>query len=372
MTSSAQQTVDVRGLRIYSAGQSHTDILPSRVQSITISREVGKHESSDITLRVSSRDTDRLLTSLVSFSFGSGAGAGAFYGYVYGVSKGQKYGTDTLVTINCVGVSKETKSLSVPRVYNQVIADQVAKSEASSSGMAYFTSNPSDFKVDRLITSGYSSWVVITTACALKGNFVSPIGGTIYSFNVRSLLDSLIINRFLSKSAKYGDGSVGTILDFDAGISEASDSGPVSYGYFNANNEAVITTVGGNGEYRDSDWVTSLFVADHRSVGRDSWVRSWSHSATARIEGEGSIYPGSVVSVSTGASHTVSDVWDGPWVVTAVKHELSSGSFQTQLSVVRDKPRKVPYGLAPHTDIFTAVRGGMVELVGDKWSSRSR
>jgi hypothetical protein len=72
-----------------------------------------------------------------------------------------------------------------------------------------------------------------------------------------------------------------------------------------------------------------------------SWVNRinyWNNQATARVNGNASIVPGTVVPIQVSgiAGRTGTNDHDGTWLVRGVNHVLTHNSFQTELDLARD------------------------------------
>jgi hypothetical protein len=123
---------------------------------------------------------------------------------------------------------------------------------------------------------------------------------------------------------------------------EIRDNVQPSFGFFDEKNKGAFSKLPmPNSPFR--------FVADTPSKSRAmaeqyenaSWINRidyWNNQATARINGNAGLFPGTTISVKVSGNLNPSSKndYDGVWLVRGVRHSLTHNSFQTDLDLARD------------------------------------
>ena len=213
-------------------------------------------------------------------------------------------------------------------------------------------------------------------AASLMGSSLTTLSGTIWVFNSVEELKRGSSAVVLSKSISPTDPPDRKLIDFTAGtFSKNNDAGGASFGYFNSANTAQVYTPAGK-RPESIWWNSSLYISGDQMVDVAREIDGMSPAGyqvgEARIKGTASIYPGMVVSVNTGELASLTDTWDGLWLVSKVTHSITSTEFTSNLTLVRDKYRRdqAPGSLIPFWTRSTGFpQAPTMRIVDGNWVS---
>lgn len=304
---------------------------------VRISRAEGKHEYARISARIAQPDSKRLIDKPIAFRYGPRVNEGTFYGYVVEAQPSADYKVDKMVDLHCFGPTWRMQS-GKPRVSKGRVASMAA--QIVGEHRLGFQGDLDSYEWPVLAQSHLSDWEYINHLASRVGFSVYYDTGVVRFVDARRVLRTTIPVARLLKGDDVFDTSR-QLFSFDGG--NTSDrlrtKQPPSFGFFV---NGVPTT--NNPQTYPYRFETRAVVKNREMAAayQAAWERktdTWSQAATARILGDPRISPGLLVSIDLSGSHTIKNEFDGLWLVDAVEHSLNKSSFQTKLTLVRDKDR---------------------------------
>lgn len=313
------------------------------IVSASIEETSDKHAFAVIEMRGADREVSRHKKKPISFRYGTFPNYGYFYGYIVDATKDQPHQSEISIVYVCLGYTYPMRK-SQSKVWSNTLASQIVQEIVTPYGLGFsFTGD--DFRFERLAQTYQSDWQMVTKVARQLGKMCIPYDGVIRLIDPIAELDTDTSVATFEKSSNILDSSDLELLSFEAQAKEDSgdDDGLVKFSFFSPSN-AVITIDDSEVDEIDKrtethSYVSSQAYADQYEKTKQI-VDSLSQSGSARIRGNGSIKPGTVIGISTGAYRNVStDSMDGRWLVGATKHEINETVFQTELTLIRDEYR---------------------------------
>lgn len=104
-------------------------------------------------------------------------------------------------------------------------------------------------------------------------------------------------------------------------------------------------------------------------------IDRWRYSATARIKGDASIYPGMLVQIDTG-QNSIAGPYNGNWLVLGVEHSMNRTAFDTKLTLARpaNMPNQSAQNFRPFWAEFNSPQPNIVlrnnSIYGKSWGTQ--
>jgi hypothetical protein len=296
-----------------------------------------------LTIQLTKKQIDRFVNKLVSFSYGRKSSSNSFYGYVVTINPITEYKTDTTVEISCIGVTWPMQS-GTPRFERNSTVPSIFSKVVSSYGLGV-----------QIETHPYI-WSAVAQCDLSDWEFVlhlaDKIGFSVYTYRgVVRLIDAARVLRNTPVFQQFvrGDDVLDKsreLIDWTATTQSMNlrENIQPAFGFFEAG-EPSSSRVKIERPYRLLTSTVTL-NRDMSKVYEDAWNRRpefWTQSGQARINGNALVAPGMNVSIKTSPFISQSNDFDGVWLVREVSHSLTHNSFQTLLSLSRDKgDEKIP------------------------------
>lgn len=313
------------------------------IGEVTIDLREGHHDRAVISLQFQQSQIDSYTNKPISFTYGPPERFGRFYGYVTSPMPTRGYKSDLALTLECTGITW-TMRYGQPRFWRDRQAELVVKElvEGYHLGLmldeflvenrgyrwhAIGQTDETDFQMctklaQRLgfclfVTDGVVRLVDPVKALRTTGAFVTLTQGDEVNDNTRDLFDWAPSTQSL----------------------ETRVSQLPRYAYFGkagASYSAAYTSADETERFETHHVVTDPLMAQAHRQAWSTRPRRWSQQATARIRGHAGVLPGTLVNISTSTSSVIRNDYDGLWLVLGVKHSLTQGSFQSELTLARE------------------------------------
>ena len=324
----------VSGLRI--EGERRPEIV---LDSATAAMSANRHDSAVLTCKVPSREVGALERQPLSFEIGTSP-AYTFRGNIYRVEKAQRLQAQVVCKLHCIGITSRAKT-PVFGLLRDVTAEGLADRVLPPVGLSYYSSGSTE-RFPRVALTGRDAWDIVVAGADLSGRRVSSLNGAVWYFDpIAELERRLAAFTFRKSIDSYGSGDR-TLLDFIPGSTrpKVSNQDLPRAAWFAPDGSVRTEAPSGDNTYwlqdvylPTDDYAKAIFAKARKAF-------TLGETATARVKGVPQIIPGVVVDISTGVVSTLTDTYDGLWVVTDVTHSVVNGSFQTQLGLLRDKYRR--------------------------------
>lgn len=318
----------------------------SLIRSLEINHSAGKHSYASVKLTTSTKDVSQYMGSTISFRYGVYPRYGYFNGYVHRPGKSQPFKDQVEVGLECLGYTFQMRTSS-PRLWRNTSPKQIMQSLLTDHRLGLYYEDPR-YLLSRMAQTDESDWQMLIAAATEGSRLVCPWnGGVIRAVDPITELEKGSVHAVYEKSSNTLDPPELSLMDFSA-FSE-DDSSPQDmvpqFSYFSSDNEVKTVDPAG---IPDESKVrkTKSYVNGDSEAQRLSYIAnryaSIEDHATARIRGDGTVLPGTVVGISTGTpKFTNTDNMDGRWFVTEVRHQADESLFQTHLAMMRDQYRPV-------------------------------
>lgn len=333
------------------------NLSPSEIKNVEIQNAENQHEAAVITTILTKSQISTFVNKRIEFTYGKKTNANTFYGYILTVSPSSGYQEDTVVDLYCIGPTwpmqggfpKFETNVTVPEMFARIINGVKGSNTTSSYYEGYrlgvqVDRDASDFIWPALAQTNESDWEFLQS-------LAERIGYCIYNYKgvVRLVKPIRVLTRTMpvAKTFLKGDDVLDPtreLLEWNATTQslEIRDNVQPSFGFFDENNKGAFSKPPTpNSPFR--------FVADTPSKSRAmaeqyenaAWINRidyWNNQATARINGNADLFPGTTISVKVSGNLNPSNKndYDGVWLVRGVRHVLTHNSFQTDLDLARD------------------------------------
>jgi len=344
---------------------------PAEVKSVSISYVSGKHDQASITTKLTKKQAKDFLDKPILFTYGPKTRRDTFHGYVSVIRPSRKYQEDLIYDIICLGVTEPMQTggknfwtnRTVPEILGEVV---------TSHGLG-FASESHPFRWPSLAQTGWSDWELVKKLAALCGfNVVTQRGVVRLIDAAKELRSTAPVAHLVKGDQILGDNR--ELLDFtpsEESTSIRKNIHPI-YSYFDRDG-VPQEKMAGDGELKRHVTSVPILSRDMAEVYAKAWERLtdfWVETAQARIKGNTRIFPGELVAVSLNGSSVIFNDYDGLWMVVGVTHTLTHNSFQTNLSLARDKVR-LPANTS-YKEFYSNVRYGRPRVLLDTSKTDSR
>ena len=202
------------------------------------------------------------------------------------------------------------------------------------------------FVHQQLAEAGMTDGEFANKVANMAGFYLVPYSGAVVMSQPIRALDYGVAYQSVEKSSQTLDNK--PLLDFipDERSDETQEDFQPEFTYFTAN--------GGMQNYvppdtpperlvKISDYIYSpeyaSFLADGMKV-----MTGMYQTATARLRGDASVRPGTILDINTGLTRAATDSFDGLWYVTLASTYIDEKVFQTGLQLCRDRYRAAKSG----------------------------
>ena len=317
-------------------------LLDVKVQDATMVMGENTHDTGTLTVSSATMtSTAGILESPISFLYGIAPRTEVFSGYVTSVTEQQ---TDTGVLTWAMDVVGPTKLMQsgVPRFWTNRTVPAAVETLAYVSYLGY-TGHAHTHTWPTLAQTGDSDWQMCVSLATRLGWSVFNRYGIILLYDPMKLfVEQGSIATLISETYTIAKTSINeerALLDFTPAEEAESDAGNQGFkvAYFNNNNLQVALQKGTHSNYQ---FLTDFVIrnTDEATIyvnSRDSDASNWFQTATARIMGNASIFPGMSVEVLTTNTKYYPGKFNGRWLVLNVQHKMDSQSFQSNLTLAR-------------------------------------
>jgi hypothetical protein len=309
------------------------------IKEIEVNMEIGMHDSITINAEFGIADPEVLSNQPFQIRYGQAPNSNVFYGYFDSIVKNQDLNSTIDITTQGLGwttimrrgARRILEGSTMAETLRPLIAPYGFRSTIDEPQFASYH----EAQVDQ------SDFNMIVQVAGSLNRFVSAVNGSIWIFDPLAEL----------KKGKplYTFDRSGTDPNADSYLLDYQPSGnyrdmsnyenTIGYAYFNSNGSVVVknptddayTTNYYDGYLPNADWANR--VAQIVKM-------QWFHTATARINGNAHLVPGTVCAfMTTRPEVRPMDKFDGLWMIKAVQHKLGMNFFQTSLSLIRDEVR---------------------------------
>lgn len=337
----------------------------SELYQVTVSNLCGQHEEAVITTRVDKTKLDRYINKIVSFTYGPRTKRNTFYGYVVLVNPNRQYQKDTVVDITCLGVTWPMQTGS-PRWFSRISATDMAAQVVGAYPLG-FTGDRSSYIWPSMAQAGQSDWEFINHLADRVGYSVYSYNGVVRFVNALNILNSSVPVASWVKGDDVFDKSR-VLLDFSAtseSLKMRQNISP-SYGFFSNTSGVDSATLSDSLDTPQYRFVPDVAVSDQKMAEtyKNAFARKtdfWRQKAVARVAGDATITPGTLVSIKISRSSSVGNDYDGAWLIDGVEHSLTHNSFQTEVVLLRDAHSRLSntnfHGLLDNQTRPTIVQG---------------
>lgn len=306
----------------------------SELKQVTISNRENQHDQAVITTQLSKSQMDAMAGKTVAFQYGPRSKSNQFFGYVLTINPSEDYQTDTIVDITCFGISWPMQS-GQPRFLRNTTAPDAAAQVITGYSLGAFV-DYHGFSWPALAQVSMSDWEFVLECAARVGFAVYMYQGVVRLVDpLRVLKESGLFEVFI-KADDILDTSR-ALLEFNPTTQSKKirDNLQPSYGFMEGGRGVLSNPI--VKPYRlDARYpIQSRAMADTYTTSWNSQINAWNHQATARINGNATLIPGSMIGVKLSAGRNTND-YDGGWLVRGVDHSLTHNSFQTSLILARD------------------------------------
>jgi hypothetical protein len=327
--------VPISSLRI--GGEVQKEIV---VESVDITMQAGRHTSAKLKCKIASRIVASLEAQPISFEIG-GSPSYSFRGYIYKIEKSQNLQAQVVCTILAVEMTANAKT-PVFGLMRNASGEDIANRVLMGTGLDYY-SEGSDVKYPRFALTGRDAWESVVYGAELTGRMVTSLNGALWILAPMDELDRGSAALTLKKSIDTYASGDRTLLDFVPGSRRPkfSNQDLPKAAWFAPDNsirtenpKVLETSYWLQDVYLPSDdYAKALFARARRKqqMGQTAMVR-------AKLTPEA--MPGMTVDISTGILSSLTDTYDGLWIITEVAHSVVNGSYQTKLTLIRDRYRR--------------------------------
>jgi len=331
--------------------------LPVVVQEASIKRSNGQHDSADLTVLVDAELTfdgnpritlgestdqpravpvDTLEGQPISFVYGVSPQVDTFHGYITDITAEQPFKQSLNFTIRCVGATLSCQRIS-RRFYTNLTDSEIAKRIADRALLGFSTSATSTYRWPSVGTPRSTDWELLNGLASRSGCLVLNWGGVIRMDDSRSLFNEYPFTTLVSSDDVLE--SSRRLMDFKPQSKGGNqiNTRPVQFFFFDRSGQVLSHKTDSDDEwnfpYTDSP-ISSREEAEQYARSMANSVSRWTHTATARIKGDASIYPGVTVDVNSGTRSSTAR-FNGRWLVLQVSHSMQRDTFATELSLAR-------------------------------------
>jgi len=321
------------------------------VRAAKIYRSSFQHDKAVITLTVPSLNASSdYLNKPIFFSYGQAPLLGYFYGYVNLVGKPQPFQKSVNIDISCLGFSTTMRSSQRRMLRNITSPDAMALlAKEHHFGVSF---PPHWFSHKRMAQTNTTDWEFAVRVARMTGGFLYPMDGVLYVSHPIKDMEKALPAAYFRKTINILDPSNRSLMDFTPAdeYQTVRDFLAPEFTYFTSDKKvqshsASDTDPNPKDRYFLNEYIYSSDFG--RLVIEASEVQHHlSQRATARIRGDGSVFPGQTLAFETGITPVSTDSFDGIWYCSEVQHEISEKVFQTSLGLTRDKyrrPKQLPY-----------------------------
>ena len=329
------------------------------VREATIKRSHGRHDSADLSVLIDgeltfdgnaritlqSGDTnagaqsaavESLVGQPVSFVYGVSPQVETFYGYVTEVVPAQQFKQGLNYTIRMTG-----STFSCQRIYQAFYVNltdtEIAKQAADRSSHGFYTNANLTYRWPSVGVTQYTDWELLNALSSRNGCLLFNWGGVIRMEESRALFKQYPFTTLVSSDDLLE--SSRKLMDFTPvakGVNQVNTR-PMEFFFFDRNGQVVSHKSDPNRPVStpySSEPIFSREEAELSAQSLSNTVSRWLHTATARVRGDASIYPGVTVDVNTGTRSSTAK-FNGRWLVLQVSHSMQRDAFATELTLAR-------------------------------------
>lgn len=314
----------------------------SIVRKVVINEEVYKHQSAVIDITYASSNLENLKYQPIYFRYGSNPGFGHFWGYIKDASKAQPFQKDVNITITCLGYTWDMRTPNNRMWVNtslQNVADDINFEHKMGT---YFPDHW--YRPRRVAQAQSTDWGMSVEVAKVADRVLVARRGVLRFVDVLDELEKGTALRVYNKSLDTLDPQDKGLLDFSASTSVLTDEDELSIrmGYFSSDGEVHVVSDPDRPDVEKKNLIGHYVNNEEDAKALSELVSDTkADTATARLRGDGTVCAASVIAVDTGSKRVGNtDSLDGLWFVTAVTQSIDEGTFQTHVSLIRDKYRR--------------------------------
>lgn len=299
------------------------------IQSMEMILSEGSHD--EVTMVISSdpneMDYGSVHNKAISFVFGDD---GRFYGYVTNIQPDEKWDRPRQVYILSVqGMSMVMKS-GHPRFYNDVGADTVVARLARDHQLGFSDEwGRKHYVWPQLAQTDESDWAFATDLVQRIGGSLLCTRGVLRITDPNSVLRRRLPIVYTTRDVKDGKNDI-----YDFSPAHYSDRLPSNW------SPRVSYTAGGRAMVAETPAVSfsgsiPIRNAEEAAMAQVRLPVDWEEQASARLQGDHRIEPGTLIQFETTALTTFKAPYDGMWYVWRVQHNIRAGVFQSRVEMAR-------------------------------------
>jgi len=300
----------------------------------------GTHDETTITVTSATlENTEGLVDSPISFTWGVSPRSEAFSGYIMGVE--EKSGGATGALTFSMTIFGTTKAMfeGRPRFWSNKSVPSAVKDLASSCGLGFY-GHDHTFLWKALAQTDETDWATANKLTKRLGWRLWSRYGCLLCYDPAKLF---------TESGSYCRLFMGTpedyttdrqLLEFTPTEQTNTDKSRLGskFGYFAPG--GVVQTATEPGEFAGYKFVTDNVIDSPAAAtaylsAETADMDTWKQSAMARVWGDADIYPGMCVDVVTTNRRYVKAKYDGKWLVRGCSHQMDRQQYQTMLYLVR-------------------------------------
>jgi hypothetical protein len=314
------------------------------INEATVEFSEGQHDMATVSCSSPSiTDVTPYLDQPCSFLWGTSPNMGLFYGYVMEADVIQQDKARFDFNLSLIGPTYVMQQ-GQPRFWTNQDAVLALKQMVLGRQLGFY-GQPANFQWTSLGQPGnVTDWAEALCLVGTEALFLTNYRGVVCVLDPRYLY----ANISSLKELLQGSGTTQTanvLIDFTPNPTGASvwDRQGLKVAYFQPS--GTVGVLQQSGAYVRYKWASDFPLrtqaeAQHVIDVADKQIQRWENSASARIWGDASIYPGVSVDIVTSTSRTYRDPNSGKWFVLGTSHKMDRKTFQTTLTMAR--PSNVP------------------------------
>jgi hypothetical protein len=333
-------------------------VFPVVVREAKIRRGYSAHDSAELSVLIqgemtfdgrvrvaasgTSGTTDVRVESLVGqpvlFTYGVAPMIETFYGYILSVNPDQKFKQSLNYVITLVGATAVMQSLN-RRFYTNVTDGELVQRLADRGSLGFSSNTSTVYRWPSIGVTSQTDWELAVALSERSACLLFNWGGVLRMDDPRRLFrdfpfTTLVVSDDLLETDRR-------LLDFKP-VSQSEyqiTTRPVEFFFFDRSGQVVSYQQpkpgydGSHTPFGESP-VMSREEAELYGAMMNNSIERWLQSATARIKGDASIYPGVTVDVNTGTRSSTAK-FNGRWLVLQVSHSMTREAFNTELTLAR-------------------------------------
>ena len=301
------------------------------IKSMEMTLSEGAHD--EVVMVISSdpneMDYGSVHNKAASFTFGDDT-MGRFFGYVTNIQPDEKWERPRQVyVLSMLGMSMVMKT-GKPRFYNAVGADTVLARLAKDHRLGFSDEFAKKHYVwPTLAQTDESDWEFATDLARRIGGSLICTRGVLRLIDPNSVLRRQLPVVFTTRNMNDGQNYV-----YDFAPAHYSDRLPSNW------SPRVSYTAGGRATVAETpartfSGATPVRNSEEAAMAQVRLPVDWEEQASARLQGDHRIVPGTVIQFETTLLTTFKAPYDGMWYVWRVQHNIRTGIFQTRVEIAR-------------------------------------